>query len=127
MGRKTQPTVDPARLLDLVPAANRAVRVERHGDQVVLFVPIRRRWWMHGPLSWLLPFRNEKGVALDRLGREVWEACNGERTLEQIVELFAERHRLRFHEARLSVTQFLRSLVERNLVILASREAAEAE
>jgi len=63
-------------------------------------------------------------VELDALGRQVFVACDGSRTTEQIVEEFAERHRLRFHEARLSVLTFLRSLVERNLVALvASKDA----
>jgi hypothetical protein len=114
---KELPSLD--QLLDAVPMQNRAVRVESHGSTVTLWVPIRRRWWMRGPLSWALPFRSEKGVALDRIGSELWGACDGERRVEDIVAAFAERHRLRFHEARASVTQFLRSLVERRLLVLA--------
>jgi hypothetical protein len=117
---------DPSVLLDAVPMANQAVRSEIIGDHLVLFVPIQRRWWMNGPLGWLLPFRSERGVALDALGREVWEACDGKRSSEQIIEEFAERHRVRFHEARLSVMQFMRSLVQKNLIVLALREQKEA-
>jgi hypothetical protein len=114
----TPERIEPERLLDAVPTANAAVRVERRGESVVLYVPIRRRFWMGPPLSWLLPFRNERGFALDALGEEVFSACDGQRTLEQIVEAFAARHRIRFHEARLAVTQFLKTLSERNLVAL---------
>jgi len=113
--------IDLEQLLDAIPTTNAAVRVERQGDAVVLFVPIRRRFWMGPPFSWLLPFRKERGFALDALGAEVFSACDGERTLEQIIEGFAGRHRLRFHEARLAVTQFLRSLSERNLVAVVVR------
>jgi hypothetical protein len=81
-------------------------------------VPIRRRFWLTG-LAWFLPFRKEKGIALDAVGSTVWVACDGRRRVEEIVEGFAARHQLRFHEARLSVGQFLRSLVERNLLVLA--------
>jgi hypothetical protein len=120
-----KPAVDPSRLLDAVPMANEAVRVERHGETVILFVQVQRRWWMRGPLSWLLPMRNEKGMALDALGREVWEACDGKQTTEQIIERFARKHRLRFHEARLAVIGFLRSLVDRRLIVLVLREQLE--
>lgn len=110
---------DPSRLLDAVPMANRAVRVEARGETLILFVPIRRPWWMQGPLSWALPFRREKGVALDQLGSEVWRACDGERTVERIIDEFAERHRIRFHEARNSVVSFLHSLLKKKLLVLA--------
>lgn len=106
-------------LLDARPAINSAVRAEQRGDALVLWVPIRRPWWLRGPLSWLLPWRPEKGIALDELGQEVWRECAGERRLEDVIESFAERHQIRFHEARLCVLAFLRSLVERNLVVLA--------
>lgn len=109
---------DPATLLDLVPVANGALRREQRGTRLILWVPIRRRWWMGPPLRWLLPFRSEKGVELDALGQQVFGACDGTRTTEQIIAEFAECHRLRFHEARLSVLSFLKSLSERKLVAL---------
>ncbi len=117
---------DSDALLDAVPTPNAAVRAERRGDAVVLWVPLQRRWYNQGALRWLLPLRGEKGYALDRLGREVWEACDGDRTLERIVEDFARRHRVRFHEARVAVLTFLRTLVERRLVALVGPAPAGA-
>jgi hypothetical protein len=110
--------LDPAALLDLVPVKNGAIRQEERGTRLVLWVPLRRRWWMGPPIAWILPFRSEKGVELDAIGQQVFGACDGTRTTEQIIEEFAARHRLRFHEARLSVLSFLRSLAERKLVAL---------
>ena len=118
----TPKRIELEQLLDAIPTANTAVRVERDGDAVVLFVPIKPRFWMGPPFSWLLPFRKERGFALDALGAEVFSACDGRQTLEQIIDGFASRHRLRFHEARLAVTQFLRSLSERNLVAVVVQE-----
>lgn len=117
--------LDPSQMLDLVPAANAAARAEHHGRTLILYVPIQSRWWMRGPFAWLLPFRREKAVALDALGREVWEACNGERTIEQIAEAFGKRHRVRFHEAKQSVVAFLRSLVGRGVVVLVLQKPVE--
>lgn len=110
--------LSPTRLLDAVVVKNAAVRSERRGAALVLWVPIEQRWWMGPPLGWLLPFRKEKGVELDALGQEVFAECDGERRLEDIIERFAERHRVRFHEARHSVVQFLSLLFERKLVSL---------
>jgi hypothetical protein len=107
-----------AQLLEAVPTPNRAVRCETRGDSVLLWVPLRQRWWLQRTFGWLLPVRREKGISLDRIGSEVWRACDGEQTVEQIVAAFAGRHQLRFHEARAAVSEFLGSLVTRNLLVL---------
>lgn len=114
----SQPAVNLKQILAAIPTRNTAVREETRGEALVLFVPIRKRWWMTGPLSWCLPLRREKGVALDAIGQEVWQACDGQHCLETLVEDFADRHRLGFHEARLTVMRFLRMLAQRNLLVL---------
>jgi hypothetical protein len=116
---RPSPAIDPEVLLSLIPGQNQAIRVDLCDQGLIVWTKIRRRWWMGPPLGWFLPFRSEKGVALDVLGREVFEACDGQRSLERIIEQFAVRHRLRFQEARISVTTFLRWLVERKIVYLA--------
>jgi hypothetical protein len=126
MANRASPQLDQSRLLDAIPTRNAAVRAERRGDALVLWVPIRPRWWMQGPLGYLLPLRKEKGVALDGLGQEVWQACDGQQRLEKIIEAFSARHRVRFHEARISVLQFLRSLSERNLVAIVVPQQTES-
>lgn len=105
-------------LLEAIPVANQAVKVRQNGKAVTLVVPLRQTWWMGPPLSWVFPFRADRRIALDAVGQEVWRSCNGHRTTEQIIERFASKYNVRFHDARLAVTQFLRSLLERNLVAL---------
>ncbi|HEX3774183.1 MAG TPA: PqqD family protein [Polyangiaceae bacterium] len=122
----TKPELDALAVLDSRPTQNVAVRVANNESGVVLFVPIARPGWLRA-LSWLLPLRREKGFALDALGREVWLACDGARSFEKIVLEFAERHQLRFHEARAMVSSFLKTLSERNLVALVvAKEASSA-
>jgi len=108
-------SVDFEALLGCVPTRNAAVRVEAREQGLLLFVPIKERAWTT-LLRSFMPLRRERGYALDRLGAEVYEACDGRRTLERISMDFAERHQLRFHEARLCVMQFIRMLSERRLV-----------
>lgn len=125
LAQKTKPAarrpsggVDLSQTLAAVPMINQAVRQETRGESLVLFVPLRERWWMTGPVSWWLPLRREKGVALDQLGTEVWRLCDGHRDLEKIIERFADQHRLGFHEARLTVMRFMRMLALRKLIVL---------
>ena len=108
-------------VLDVIPVVNSAVRVELQNPGALVWVPLRPRWWMGPPFSWVLPFRKEKGIALDGLGRRVLEACDGHATVERIVEDFATAHRLRFHEARQSVLVFLKMLLERKVVAFVLR------
>ncbi|MEM6459472.1 MAG: PqqD family protein [Planctomycetota bacterium] len=108
-------------MLRAVPVRNAAVREGKRGGAVVLWVPVRRRWWSAWPGLRRLPWRGERGVALDALGREVWSACDGVADLEAIAAGFAQRHGLTFHEARLAVTRFLRMLAGRGLLVVVGR------
>lgn len=117
-----------AQMLAAVPQRNVRVEVERHGHELALWVPVKQRWYNDNPLTRaLLPMKGRRRVILDRLGREVWEACDGRRSLEAIAELFAQKHRLRFHEARLAVGQFLRDMTERGCVVMVVPPVAESD
>ena len=118
MTRPARTELYDERLLDTVPTRNAAVRGERRGNALVLWIPVQRRWWTDA-VSWVLPLRNRKGFALDSLGEQIWQACDGRRDVEQIIDEFAAHHRVRFHDARVSVLQFLRTLMERRLVAVA--------
>ncbi|MCC7147092.1 MAG: PqqD family protein [Phycisphaeraceae bacterium] len=107
-----------AQLLQATPTPNRAVRRERRQKDLVVYLPLRRRWFNAPPFSWLLPFRTEKAVGLDHLGTEVYEACDGRTAVQAIIEDFALRHKLTFHEARVSVCAFLQQLTSRRLIVM---------
>lgn len=114
-------------LLQAMLYRNESVRVDEVPNGRILYVPIRRRWWMNPPFNWLFPFRSERKFSLDRLGCEVWDACDGKNTVELIVEQFSERHSISFHEARMAVMQFVRELVRRELIAAALPDPEESE
>ena len=74
---------------------------------------MRPRWqrWLGGGDGHV-----EKRYDLDACGREVFEACDGARTVRTIVHDFAQRRHLSLAEAELSVTAFLRMLKDRGLI-----------
>ena len=122
------PDLNPSRaistseLLDAVPVPNQAVVCEYESEsEAVLTVPVRKRWYMKPPLGYLLPFGGVRRIGLDRMGREVWKQCDGTTTTEVIVERFAAAHGVRFHEARISILQFLRMLTQRGVIVMAGR------
>ncbi|MEM6391167.1 MAG: PqqD family protein [Planctomycetota bacterium] len=109
-------------LLSAVPVRNTAVREERRSQRLVLWVKRKPLPGVDRLLKMALPLRDEKGIELDELGKRVWVDCNGRRTVERITERFAERHGLRFHEARVSVMAFLEMLMKRGLIGVAVME-----
>jgi hypothetical protein len=113
-------------LLAAVPVRNQAVQTEQRGPkELILYVPLRKRWFNSPPVTWVLPISQRRGVGLDALGAEVWKACNGRSGTLEIIRRFAEAHGLAFHEARVSVCTFLRMLTERKLIAMVGADGGE--
>ena len=69
--------------------------------------------------------RCRRTFVLDRLGREVYEYCDGARTVRDLVAGFADRHKVSVAEAEYSVTHYLKTLAAKGLVVLeVERETA---
>ena len=125
---KTQPPyrLSTGEILDSTPVPNTRVRQSGQSDiDTVLSVPLKKRWYMKRLFSWFMPFGTDRRVGLDRFGKEVWLLCDGTTRTEQIVEEFARRHRLTFHESRLSVMQFLRDLTRRGMIVMVGATGRE--
>jgi len=119
--RKGRPTQQE--LLKATPYRNERITVDERGDGTVMVcVPVRRPRYMVPPLSWLLPFSPERRIELDRLGGEVLNLCNGQTTVERIMKRFAGEHKLSFREAQVSVTEFLKMLTQRGIIVIIGRD-----
>src|SRR5262245_22056081 len=70
---------------------------------------------------WLQKFGGGKfarNFELDQLGREVYEACDGETNVETIVKNFAAAHNLNLPAAENAVTTFLKMLMSKGLIVM---------
>ena len=105
------------------PIRNTAARVTagQTDGELRIAVPSRpKAWWYHlPPLNWIVRPPRERVLILDPIGSPVWDLCNGETTVEEIIQFFAKNHSLSFHEARVSVTSYLRLLIERGALAIA--------
>ena len=107
------------KMLEARPVRNSAAEVLREeADALSIKVKMKKPRPLFPPLSWFVRPRTTRTIRLDRLGSQVWELCDGERTVEDVVDEFARRHRLTFHEARASVTAYLKLLVQRGVVAI---------
>jgi hypothetical protein len=115
-----EPRGDWRAMLAATPVPNAAAVVERlESDQVRLTIPRRRPWFLVPPISWIIRPSATRTVVLDTLGTQVWDLCDGQRPVEQIVEAFADEHQLTFHESRVAATNYLRLLIERGALAIA--------
>ncbi len=71
-------------------------------------------------LRWLeTPEPVERTFTLDRLGREVYDACDGKTDAKTIIRRFAESHKVSIAEAELSVATFLKTLMSKAVIAVA--------
>lgn len=111
-----------ARVLAAVPMQLPVVsRTELDGGELRVRVGVESARWQR----WLGGARHvERDFVLDRLGREVYDACNGEAEVRTIAAAFAETHQVSLAEGELSVSTYLKTLTTKGLVaITMSREA----
>lgn len=106
------------RMLAAIPRRNAAAEVTEEQGSLRIAVRTTQPRWLVGPLRWLLPVRRARVARLDRVGGWVWRLCDGEQTVEQVVEAFADRYNLTFHEARVAVTGYLGQLVQRGALAI---------
>lgn len=103
-------------------ARNQAARVERQANgEVTLCIKQRRPPFLVFPLSWAVRFLPERRVTLDAVGTTLWDLCNDVSTMESLVDRFSKQYALTFHEARLLVTQYTNSLIQRGALAVIIR------
>jgi hypothetical protein len=112
---------DRAAVLSARPVRNPTVEWERlaavdgRPAVVQVRVPRRRDRWGNWIARWFrLPeFRR---IELDEIGSDLWEACDGQKSVGAITQLICDRYRLNRRQAETSVTAYLRMLAQRRLI-----------
>lgn len=65
----------------------------------------------------------EKTYLLEGIGREVYEDIDGRTNFGELIDRFAERHRLTFLESRALLGQYYQLLAKRGLIVSALSDA----
>lgn len=66
----------------------------------------------------------ERSFGMDAVGRQVYEWCDGRASVAVLVRRFARDHGVHAAEAEAAVTAFLRTLVNKGLVVMEMDKAA---
>lgn len=99
------------------PVRNTAAAVREKGENTVtVVVKTRKPNYIIPPISWFVPYRPEREITLDAIGSRLWRWCDGQRTVEDVIDLFKDAYDLSFHEARAAVVDYLRQLIQRGIL-----------
>ena len=115
-----KPKLDKGEALAIVPMRHPLVEWERKGEEVFLSVPMRDDRVARLVKRMLKNMPDRRQIALDAVGSDVWELCDGARNISSVVAAVAKIHKLTRREAEVSVTMFLQTLAKKNLIGLMS-------
>ena len=112
------PEIPRSEFLKMKPVRNPQLRWERNEEgNFSLFIPLQQpKQKKRQLLSKLAPAPKEKQIQLDKVGSIVWDLCDGERTMGDIVEHLHEEYKLLPSEAEVSLNAYFNQLSKRGLV-----------
>jgi hypothetical protein len=117
-----RPSISRAQALDRIPVKSRQISENRlETGEIIIRYPVILRPFFAGLAK---RFGGQevqtqmKKLQLDELGTSVWNLMDGNRSVRQLVKIFAETHQLQTREAEVSVTQFMRELGRRGLIAM---------
>jgi hypothetical protein len=126
--RKKQPPLTREQSMQCVPVRNQLVEEKRSDSgEVTLYLPRRDVWWVNAIARIFYVPKKGRGVMLDELGTNVWDMIDGQATVKQVIERFAERYRLSKREAELSIVAHLKNLAKRGLIGIAVVNGPDAK
>lgn len=118
-GKKKEkpPEIPRSEFLKMRPVRNPKLRWEKKEEGTFsIFIPLEQPEGKKRGLSKLAPAPKEKQIQLDKVGSIVWELCDGERTMQDIVEHLHEEYKLLPSEAEVSLNAYFNQLSKRGLV-----------
>ena len=117
-----RPSISRAEALDRIPVKNRQISENRlETGEIVISYQVTMRSFFSGLAKRFGGPEVQtqmKKLQLDELGTSVWNLMDGNRSVRQLVKIFASTHQLETREAEVSVTQFIRELGRRGLIAM---------
>ena len=114
-----RPTLSRQEILSARPIRNPRAEINNlQSDRLEVTIPFQKP----RGLTWFFRGKNElkRTFELDRLGRTVWDLCNGEHTVRGMIEDFAAMQGLSTREAEVSMLAFLETLGRRGIIFMAT-------
>ena len=92
----------------------------KYNEEGHVVATLTRRGRLTGRLiNFFLAVPEERPVVLDEVGSFVWKMCDGEHSIEQVIEALADKYKLTRREVEVSVNEYLRMLAKRGMILVA--------
>jgi hypothetical protein len=119
--KKKRPQISREGLLRAKPVRNpQAELAEMANGNLELGIPFEKprglRWFFRSQKVFTRRFE------LDGLGRKVWDLCDGEHTVRQLIETFSKSEGLNLREAEVSMITYLETLGKRGIIFMTAEK-----
>lgn len=113
---RKKPTLSRDQALHARPVRNPQLEWDRtESGDIHLRIP-RRNDRVARMLSRIFRAPDHKEIALDEVGSDIWDLCNGERSVDAIVLATCKKYKLTRRECETSVAAYLKMLGDRKLI-----------
>jgi len=116
MAKKDVPKLTRRDVLESIPIRNTQIEWERaEKGEIRINLPLKKTWWTKF-LSTILLAPKKKVLMLDELGTKVWNMCDGNKKVEDIIQALCRDLNMNRKEVETSLLHYLRQLAARGLV-----------
>ncbi|NLO72908.1 MAG: PqqD family protein [candidate division WS1 bacterium] len=113
-----RPAVTRQQALRIYPVRNPGLKWKLDEQGLVRATLVRRRDLWGKLIGGILSTPDARDLQLDEIGSFVWMHCDGEHTLNDIVESMMEKYKLGRREVEASLNEFLRMLAKRGMIVV---------
>ena len=98
------------------PARNELLKWERNDKGEAQITVTRQDTWKVKLLSKLFYVPKDRTITLDEVGSEVWQLCNGNTSVAQMIDSLRDKYKLDRKEAEVSLLSYLKTLGQKRFV-----------
>ncbi len=98
------------------PVRNPNLKWRMNEDRCVEVIVPRRKDAVGRALGFLFFVPESRPVILDEVGTRIWDLCDGEHTVEDMIGALCAEYKLGRREVEVSLTEYLRTLGKRGMV-----------
>ena len=111
--KKSSPLIDRAKALGACPENMPFLKKEMMNGKLFITVEFVRPKWQQ-----VLGGEKmcQRTFGLDLYGQRVYELCDKKHSIQEIIEEFAEKHKISVPEAEIAVTEFIHTLMAKGLI-----------
>jgi hypothetical protein len=113
------PRVTRQDAMRVYPTRNPGLEWELDEEGVVTATLKRPRDLRNRVVGAFLMLPESRQLKLDEVGTFIWNLCDGQHTVADLVAAMAEKYKLSRREVEVSLTEFLRMLAKRGMIVVA--------